>query len=368
MSRSAGRTGACLWFLLVASCQFGPLRSPNAVDPAVYAHCDDPVGEAAWRRAQAALARGDDAAALPDLLVCATRCPDLVRAHLAYQDAAKRLGGNVAQTMVAFYVDAPERPSPVPAYLRARLADTAYAQSNALEAILDRDDSFAWAHLSKGRVLRGQGRLAEAVASYELALVNDRELFEARLERAQVLNDLGRYEESAADYARYLRERPVLDAAAVEGYLGVLIYRIGRLDEALEWIDKLAAAGHESPELRMHRAAVDWRGGRPREAVEGYVGALRSDPQLARAALNIGLLYYEVVPSDDAERRRYWPKARAAFRLFLAGPDPTDGFEQFERSLAVPYRLHRIEALIGRAPDEPPSVDDLVWPAGAGRG
>lgn len=344
-------------------CLFGPRRSPGAVDPAVYATCDDPEGTAAWQRAQQALARGDDAAALPDLILCATRCPDLVRAHLAYQDVARRIGGDAAKAMVAFYVDAPPRPSPVAGYLRARLADTAYAQSNALDEILKADDSFAWAHLSRARIQRTQGRLAEALAAYETALVNDPALLEARLERAQVLVELGRYEEAANDYSAYLGSRPQLDVEVAQAYAGLLIYRLGRLDEALAYVTMLEGLVADAPALRMDRAAIDWRGGRPQRAVEGYLDVLRMAPGTARAALNIGLLYYEVVPQNDADRRRYWPRARAAFRMFLAGAEPSDGFEQFERIWAVPYRLRRIEALLGPAPDGEPSLDQLEWPA-----
>lgn len=344
-----------------SGCVFGPRRKPGAVDPAVYATCVDPEGMAAWQRAQAALARGDDAAALSDLVACVHRCPDLVRAHLAYQDVARRLGGEAGSAMVAFYVEAPARSSPVPAYLRARLADTAYAQSNALDEILKADDSFAWAHLSRARILRSQGRLAEALVSYETALVNDPALFEARLERAQVLVELGRYEAAATDYAAYLKGRPELDVEVAQAYASLLIYRLGRLDEALAYVTRLEGHVADEPALRMDRAAIDWRGGRPKQAVEGYLQVLRMAPGTARAALNIGLLYYEVVPQDPAARRRFWPAARAAFRLFLAAAEPSDGFEQFERIWAVPYRLRRIEALLG-PPDGEPSLDQLRWP------
>ena len=268
--------------------------------------------------------------------------------------------------MVAMYTrDDSAPPTPVAAYLRARLADTAYAQSNALDEILAGDDSFAWAHLSKARVNRSQGRLADALASFELALVNDPKLQEARRERAEVLVDLGRFEEAAVDYAAYLRRGSNLDPEAARGYLEVLIYRIGRLDEALEYLNLLQANGVNNAELRMHRAAIDWRGGRPQQAVEGYLGVLRERPDTARAALNIGLLYYEVIPQNDADRQLYWPRARAAFQLFLAHSEPTDGHEQFERTWGVPFRLHRIDELLGAGAAALPTLDALTWPGGA---
>ena len=101
-----------------------------------------------------------------------------------------------------------------------------------------------------------------------------------------------------------------------------------------------------------------------RAAVEGYVSILEEEPGNARAALNVGLLYYEVVPQDDAGRRARWPQARAAFRMFLAAAEPSDGHERFERTWAVPYRLRQIEALLGPAPPQPPQLGALRWQQG----
>ncbi|MCK5942649.1 MAG: tetratricopeptide repeat protein, partial [Planctomycetes bacterium] len=192
--------------------------------------CDDATGRAAWQDARETLRTGDDAAALPLLQVAATRCPDLVRAHLAYQDTARRVGGEAERAMVAFYSAAEDRGSPLPAYPRARLAETAYAQANDLQKILSAHPRFAWAHLSLGRVNRGQGRLSQALQNFERALASDGSLVEARLERAQVLEELGRDEESAIDYRAYLRARPA-DTTAAREFVTLLLYRLGDVGE-----------------------------------------------------------------------------------------------------------------------------------------
>jgi tetratricopeptide (TPR) repeat protein len=359
--RRIAAMGALAFAAAVAGCTGGPQRRDDAVDPAIYEACQDPDGAAAWARAQQALARGDDAAALPDLLVATRACPLLLRAHLAYQDVARRAGGAAAQAMVDFYTSL-RHPSPVPAYCRARLADTSYAQSNALRAILAEDPSFAWAHLSMARVTRRQGRLLPAVDTYQLAIVNDPRLHEARHERAQVLAELGREEEAAVDYKAYLEARPD-DVGALRAYVALLLYRLNRTAEALPLLATLEARLPGDVGVRMDRAAALWRSGRTREAVDAYVAILADAPATTRAALNVGLLYYEIAPRNDAERARYWPRARAAFRWFLQGPEPTDGHEQFERTLGVPFRLERIAQLLGPAPEGSVQLEDLRWPA-----
>ncbi|HEX6811104.1 MAG TPA: tetratricopeptide repeat protein [Planctomycetota bacterium] len=345
--------------LLPGGCATGPRPVDGAIDPRVYSICQDPEGATAWQRAQQAMVRSDDDAALVDLRLCTQRCPDLVRAHLAYQDIARRKGGEVQQAMQDFYMQAPERDSPVPAYLKARLAETDYARRNALDAILVRDPSFAWAHLSRARVNRRQGRLLQAVDMFADAIVHDGALHEARLERAQVLAELGREEEAAVDYRAYLREVPG-DLAATRAFVTLLLYRLGRVDEALPLLDRLEKEMPGSLSLRMDRAAASWR--RPKESIEAYLGILAVDPKMARALWNIGMLYYEVLPKNEADRRRYWPKARAAFRLFLDVVEPGDGHEHFERTLAVPYKLEVIAELLGPASGQAVSVDDLKWP------
>jgi Flp pilus assembly protein TadD len=360
-ARVPAAAAAVIVLALAAACAGGPQRGDDAVDPRIYATCQDPDGAAAWQRAQQALARGDDAAALPDLQLAVQRCPLLVRAHLAYQDAARRLGGAPAQAMVDHYTSL-TAPSPVAAYCRARLADTSYAQANALQRILADDPSFAWAHLSLARVTRRQGRLLPAVDMYQLAVVNDPQLHEARHERAQVLAELGREAEAAADYQAYLAARPD-DAGATRDYASLLLYRLNRAANAMPLLTALAAKQPGDVGLRMDLAAALWRANRPREAVDAYLAILRDTPANTRAALNIGLLYYEVAPRNEAERARYWPYARAAFRLFLQGGEAADGHEQFERTLGVPFRLERIAQLLGPAPPGPVQLDDLRWPA-----
>lgn len=335
----------------------------------VYAECNDAEAAVTWEAAKRELQDGDDQSALAKLIQVVARCPQLVRAHVAYQDAARRLGGATEQRMVDWYMTdasansfaAPQLAgTPLLAYLRARLADTAYAQANALAGILAQNKSFAWASLSLGRVNRSQGRLSEALQNFEAAIGYDASLFEARLERAQVLAELGRDEEAAMDYAQYCDKNPA-DMAATREYVTLLLYRLDKIDEALMRIELLETLGDKTLSLRMDRAAAMWRNNLPQASIEIYLEILQAAPKTARAALNIGLLYYEIVPKDEADRRRFWPKARAAFALFLQATEPSDGHEQFERTWAVPFRLGRIAELLGPSLAKP-TLDDLRWP------
>jgi len=352
------------WFLwLLPLLQAACVGGGSGGGAASYSDCDSALGRSALAEAKMAATNGEQQVALEHLVVATRECPDLVRAHIDYQDLARQLGGASEQAMVDFYMGMPERAasdaSPVPAYMRARLAETAYAQSNALDQILSQHRAFGWGYLSRGRVHRGQGRLSEALKDLDQAIAADEKLIEARLERAQVLTELGRDQEAALEY-KYCWEENSTDAAAGREYLTLLLYRLGRIAQAKNVLATLKLAD-QSLSLRMDEAALLWRDGKPKAAIELYLDILGEQPDVARAALNIGLIYYEVLPRSDADKLQLWPKARVAFELFLQRSDPQDGFEQFERTWAVPYRLRRIADLLGPA-EAAPTLDALRLP------
>lgn len=345
--------------LALAGCATGVVVDPAAMDPQVYSVPQDPVGAAAWARAQELRERGDAAGALAELRRAVELCPDLVRANLAYQDAARAAGGGALSAMQDYYRRLPDGESPVPAYVKARLADTSFARGTALQAIVARHPRFAWGQLSMARVQRGKGELLQAVDQFQAAVALDASLAEARLERAEVLVEIGRDEEAAVDYEAYLKLQP-RDDAARHAYAQLLIYRLDRIERAMPLLDELERAGVAAA-VRMDRAAAQWRSGDARGAITTYLRVLASEPDSARALLNVGLLYYDVLPKGPEERAIFWPKARAAFELFLLATPPQDGFEQFERTLAVPFRLDVIERTVGAA-GASPSLADLQLP------
>lgn len=346
---------------LLAACGAAPAPVP-AVDQGDAA-CQDPAAIQEWARAVAALAAGDDPEALASARAVIDRCPGFVRAHLAFQDTATRLGGEALVAMRGYYERLADDGTPTPAYCKARLLPTAYAQSAALAALLARHPGFAWARLSQARLARSQGRALAAIDGYSAALRSDPTLWEACLERAEALAELGRGSEAAVDFRAYLAARPD-DLAANRAFVRLLLYALGRTTEALPYLERVEARLPDDPEVRMDRAAAWWRLGEAEKSATSYLAALRARPHATGAALNLGLLYYEVVPKDEAARRRFWPVARAAFRYFLDGPAPDGGVEQYEHTLGVPFRMARIAELLGPEPPVPVRVDDLRWPAG----
>ncbi len=354
---------ALLGWLGLSSCETPGLAPPaQSVDR--YERCASPAGVEALRQGRALLARGDYAGALPHLEAVLDACPEHVRTHLAYVDAAERVGGAALQEAVSRYAEAgDDGTSPVPVYLRARLsAEDEYTREQLLQGALQRDPSFYWAYLSLARLHRGGKRTAAALTALQNALSAEPDFAEARLELGQVLEELGRYEEAELEYANYLRARPT-DREVQRDYVALLIYKLRRPDQAFEIARRNLDDDPADIEALMNMAAIHWLGSRPEEAAQFYRQVLSLDPTQSRAVLNLGNYYYDhydrIGGSDEASKKAAWSKARAAYRYYL-GMQRTDGvFDAGDYHFGVPYRLKQIEALLGEAPAAAPTLDDF---------
>jgi tetratricopeptide (TPR) repeat protein len=320
--------------------------------------CTDPAAKAALDQALVEVQAGDDAKALPLLRQVIERCPELVRAHRLYQDTALQLGGQAAAGMLSYYAGLPDR-MPMPAYVKSRLLGTSYEKNQVLEAILKQDSTFYWAHLSRGRLLRSSGRTSDAAAAVRRSLAQNSGFLEAHLELAEMYVELGRDREAMTHYENYLRGAPA-DLAVTRQFASLLVYRVGRPEQARPYIEKLLRHDPQDDAARLDLAAAEWRSGRPERALELYLEVLaqRSDHH-ACALLNVGYLYYDTLAKDEATRRVLWPKARKAFLWFLQQVRPEEGMDYVEKLLAVPYRLEEIEALCGPDDGKPPTLADL---------
>ncbi|MBK8098899.1 MAG: tetratricopeptide repeat protein [Planctomycetes bacterium] len=341
----------------LSACAGGPvIAPPPAVDP--WDTLADPAVAAVWTAASSAIQAGRDAEALPLLRQVVERAPAFVPAHLRYQDIALGLGGDAATAMRTFYRERHEQ-EPAIAYAQARLLTTPFEQFEAVRRIQNKHPAFPWAPLSIARLQRARGQSGDAAAAYRQVLALRGDQLDAHLELAETLIELGLDAEAATHYQNYLRGAPQ-DAVAMRAYVALLVYRLGRPAEAMPWIERLLARDPRDEGALMDRAAATWRRGQPREALAAYLQILEQRPANARAALNIGYLYYDALATDAAGKQTYWPKARAAFRLYLQIVRPQEGMDHLEQQLAVPFRLQEIAREIGAEdPARVVTVQDL---------
>jgi tetratricopeptide (TPR) repeat protein len=356
---AAPGVGVWLW-LATAACTVPVVQPlPERQDPARFEACDQPAAQAAYKQALVHLQAGEDEAALPLLRSVVGVCKENVVAHCRYQDVALRLGGAAEAAMREFYASIePVRNSPVPGYVQARLLDSKFERKQVLDRLLAAYDGFAYGWLSMGRLNRSVGKLTEAARCLRRAVARHPGLAEAWLELAEVKVEQGAAGSSRRDYENYLAVRPN-DLDVVRAYAHVQLYQLGDVKAARPWLEKLLAVDPLDVGVMMDLAAADWLANRFEDALEGYLAVLRLRPDQARAALNIGHLHYDAVPRNEDQRREHWPKAHAAYTLYLQLARSEEGLDHFEESLAVPYRLKVIEEFLGPIDASPTTLDSL---------
>lgn len=355
--RCAGQAAVLSLALVLSGC---------ATEPTVgradgrFERCDDAEAMRAFERARSLADEGRQAEALVSARQALEACPDFVPAHLIYQDAGLELGGADEAGMRSYYAGlVDDGASPLLPYLLARIGDEMSEQLPLLDLALRRDDTFTYAYVLKAEMYRELNRTAEALGMLQRAVSASPAAADARIGLAEVLQSLGRSVEAAPHYAAYIELEPEDDLAR-RRYLELLVYGLGRLDEAEALAKDLLERNPRDAVILMDCAAIAWRRGQFDQAVKLYHDVLTVDPSNDRAVLNLGNLYFDAMAGDDeARRREYWPKARAAYRYLIELRRAEGLFDLLDYYVGVHYRLDRITALLGPAPERLPTRADF---------
>ncbi len=371
----AARTfGVGLLLAGLAACAVTEVDHGNTGDTAQQRQAD-----AAHQRATKLQAEGKPTAAVKAMRQ-AVEAGGKLDYHLDYQDAAWALSEGRAEPLVettamrSYYAGrVDDSNSPLTPFLQARLKRLDRDWEGArllLEEALRRAPGYFGAQYELGLLWRGVENYVKSAEWLRQAVGSAPRRACALLALAQVTGELGRWAESARSYQRYLDIVPT-DLVAKRAYLTLLLYQVdGKLDRVEALVTELwrpfAKGGEHAAtpdlDLQMDLAAVHWKRGRTKQAIAEYRAVIRRDPQRARAALNLGNLFYDQGQGrakDDKKRRYELGQARKAFRYFRGLGKSADAFDWFDLELAVRVRLESIEKELGKASAKPVTWQDL---------
>jgi serine/threonine-protein kinase len=166
----------------------------------------------------------------------------------------------------------------------------------------------AVAHHNLGLALRGQGKMAEAIAEYREAIRRQPDSVKTHHNLGNALHDQGKVSEAIAEYREAIRLKP--DYAEAHTNLGYTLSGQGKVDEA---IAEYRQAIRLKPDLviahtNLGRALHDQ--GKVAEAIAEYREAIRLQPDYSPAHYHLGLML-----SDQGKVAEAIAAYREAIRL-----------------------------------------------------
>lgn len=153
-------------------------------------------------------------------------------------------------------------------------------------------------HRARGNTLKQQGRLEDAVASYDIALRLSPDDIEAANNRGIALKDLKRYDEALASYDIVLRHKP--DLAVAHYNRGLVFREMGRLEDALECYERALRFKPDFAEACLNRGNVLRLLKRLDEAIASYDRALLLRPDYVDVHNSRGLALQEAARLQEA--------------------------------------------------------------------
>ncbi len=368
-----GRGAAVLGLLLAAS-GCGTARPVETGLAASLETVPLPEDAAALLEVEGALASGRAEEALALAAPLAGRNPECARIPLlvhrslgllAAREALEEEGGEetrnaLSTAWIARYPEGGKGLSGATALYARALFSGAPAERIALcRKALALEPSHYPALVLLGESLWRLGEVREAGRVLKRAVGLKRDLAEGWLLLARLAHEQGFFKTAGRHFRTYLGLRP-FDRLAARDLLRLLVHELHRGAEAESLARDLLSRNEGDVDLRLDLGAALWLQGKHREAADLYFGILKAHPGEARAALNLGNLYYEVLHDEVRALQTY----RWLERMPL-GKDPHALLGQL---LFVPTRIKKLRKALtareGTVPPPPGSLGDLRPPKG----
>jgi len=152
-----------------------------------------------------------------------------------------------------------------------------------------------------GAALQGQGKLQEAVTSYNNALQIRPDYVEAHNNRGNALQKLGQLDDALASYNKAIQFRPD-DYADAYSNRGIVLKKLGRLQEALASYNKAIQIRSDYAEAYSNRGVVLQDLGQLEEALASCDKAIQIRPDYVEAYISLGMTLYLFGRLDEAAK------------------------------------------------------------------
>lgn len=156
----------------------------------------------------------------------------------------------------------------------------------------------AQAHFNLGSVLKGLGRLEEAITCFRKALQINPTYSEALNNMGNAQNDLGKFSEAVGSFSRALKVAP--NSEITHNNMGAALKQLGRVDEAVESFNCALKVNPNYVEAINNLGNAQIALGKPTEAVDCFKRVLAIEPGNAVAYCNLGNAQVELGELNEA--------------------------------------------------------------------
>jgi lipoprotein NlpI len=179
---------------------------------------------------------------------------------------------------------------------------------------LPRSSNNASAHRLYGNVLRGLGRIEDALLRFRQAIAIDPNSAATHIDLAYTLYEFGRSEEAIAHYKRAIALEP--DNAAAHSGLGIVLVAVGRTDEARQAFDAAINLAPNDPNIFFHlgRAIRFSRDDRYLPLMKRLLDDAHTMPSEAQIYLHLAIAKAFADIGDEAQSFHHLLKGKALKR------------------------------------------------------
>lgn len=149
-----------------------------------------------------------------------------------------------------------------------------------------------------GNVLQKQGKLSEAVESYQQALKLKPDCVEAHYNLGNVLKQQRKLEQAAESYRQALKLNP--NYVQAHNNLGNVLKTQGKLEEAVQVYQQALKLNPSYAHVYNNLGNIFQEQGKSEEAVQSYQQALRINPDFAEVHNNLGKVFKEQKKIEEA--------------------------------------------------------------------
>lgn len=158
---------------------------------------------------------------------------------------------------------------------------------------------YSWAHHVLGSVQQCQGRMNEALASYQKSIRLQPDFVEAHYFLANALRETGAIHDAVVSYRKAIKLQP--DHVEALSNLGATLIALGDTQEATQVLNKAITLRPDTPQILCNLATILERNGQLDEALEKYNRALILSPDSLDAVTHVAALLEKTNRLSDAQ-------------------------------------------------------------------